>query len=457
MAQIDVVANNNRWPDEILRLCKRDPLYSVPFRIFIILNSHGEVQSSSVPYINQIWFFPAILAYVCWKRMNGLITHGAPTLSGHVFCCSSGSAYRTESLFRLCDYFEYNGDETTMLTVSKAEEKFRAEYDSDSTSLVSFRECFSTVSPHQVVKNIPKLWGISEKIAQSLEVKSVRYRIIAFNFLVVEFIKYRSIENTISEVDSFHTFAPMPYQIRSISHEKIYAYQHGVESSKGTRASAIPRYAQIKYFVWGDLWTDRFRKKANSGSAIYPVGSPRHDALVDKRRTKTESGSIDVLFISGSHVLSQEGVNEAAYKDLVEMVVDICEQHGWEPVIKLHPIEGTERYEQWGYDEYITSETDIEALLLESEIAVTDLSSAYIESICLGTPIIVTQSSKTMDLEPSYEIEGLCFPNSLTEARGHISKLKGSHIPVEDIKQSELMNLIGSCERIHEKSIENDK
>jgi hypothetical protein len=167
---------------------------------------------------------------------------------------------------------------------------------------------------------------------------------IAFNFLVVEFIKYRSIENTAEGIDSFHTFAPMPYQIKAISHENIYAYQHGIENDEGTRAMAIPQYAPISYFVWGELWTDRFRRKAHPDSAVYPVGSPRYDTLVDKRGTQRRS--IDLLFISGAHTLSREGANESAYRDIVETVVNICEQQGWELTIKLHPIEGPEQYEQ---------------------------------------------------------------------------------------------------------------
>jgi CDP-glycerol glycerophosphotransferase (TagB/SpsB family) len=139
-----------------------------------------------------------------------------------------------------------------------------------------------------------------------------------------------------------------------------------------------------------------------------------------------------------------------AYRDLVDTVVDICEQQEWELVIKLHPIEGSEQYEQWGYDEYITDKTDIETLLLRSDIAVTDLSSAFIESISLGTPIVVTQSSATMDLEPLHRVVGLAFPDSLAEAREDITELKGSHVSVDDIAASGLINLGGSCERIHE-------
>jgi hypothetical protein len=430
MKRMETVAATKQWPDDVLELCSQDAFYFVPFRVFIILYNVGKLQSSSVPFIHRMWFLPLILGYVCWKRAGGIVTRSAPTLSGHVFCCSSGSAYRTKALFELLDYFSSNGDETTMFTVSEAE-----------------------VSPLSVASNVRSLWNISEEMAQLLEVESLRYRIIAFNFLIVEFIKYRSIENTAGKIDSFHTFAPMPYQVKAVSHESMCAYQHGIENDDGSRAMAIPQYAPITYFVWGDLWTNRFKKKAHPKSSIYPVGSPRYDTLVEKRGMRTRS--IDLLFISGAHTLSREGADEAAYRDLVEMVVDICEQQGWELIIKLHPIEGPERYEQWGYDEYITEETDIEALLLQSDIAVTDLSSAFVESISLGTPIVVTQSSATMDLEPLYGVSGLAFPDSLVEARADIKRLKGSHVTVDSVTESGMMNLNGSCGRIHDITVGN--
>jgi hypothetical protein len=292
-------------------------------------------------------------------------------------------------------------------------------------------------------------------MAQLLEVESLRYRIVAFNFLVVEYIKYRSVKNTAGVIESFHTFAPMPYQTKAICNKKIYAYQHGVEKDNG-RAMSIPRYAPVTYLIWGDFWVNKFNneEKIHPDSKIYPVGSPRHDNLINKRGSRGQS--IDLLFISGSHTLSREGANKDAYRNLVDMVVNMCEQRGWELVIKLHPIEEPEKYKKWGYSGYITDETSIETLLLKSEIAVTDLSSAYLESICLGTPIVVTQSSTAMDIEPSNQLGGLVFPDSIDESKDKISELKGSDVSIRDIKDSNLLNLTGSCRQIHEISVNHE-
>jgi len=448
MTQIETVTNANEWPDDVLELCSQDPLYLVPFRVYLILEKHGRVQSASVPYVHHMWFLPLILGYLFGKRLYGVITRAEPTVSGHVFCCSSGSAYRTEAFFELLDHFKDSDTDTTLFTVAEAKEKFCSSYDATGISIVSFGECFATVSPLSVVRSLRSLWTISEEMAQLVAVNSLRYRIIAFNFLVVEYIKYRSLDNAAKEIESFHTFAPMPYQLKAVSHEDIYAYQHGIEEDDGDRAMAIPKYAPITYFIWGDVWKDGFEAKAHPHSEIHSVGSPRYDNLVAKRGTQQQD--IDVLFVSGSHFLSQEGADKNAYRQLVEMVVDLCEENGWDLRIKLHPIEGSDRYKQWGYDEYITHEESIEKLLLRSRVAVTDVSSAFVESISLGTPIVVTQTSTRMNLGSFNPPSGLAFPDTLSAASAEIQRLIGTRVSVTEVSESGFITMNGSCERIHQ-------
>lgn len=447
MKRIQQVATSTEWPDDVLQLCSDNPFYFIPFRAYIILTNNNKLHSAPVPYIHRVWFLPLILAYVCWKRVVGILTGVAPQLSGHVFCCSSASGYRTEAFFQLLDQFRDNSADTTMFTVSDAAENFRQQYDTEGISIVTFGDCFTTVSPLVVGRALGSLWRIAGEMAELLEMDNLQYRIIAFNSLVVEFIKYRAIDNTAEGIDSFHTFAPMPYQLKAVDNEKIYCYQHGIGDHSEGRSMANPKYAPISYVTWGAHWTDMFEQQTHAASAIYPAGSPRYDSLAAERGTHNHD--IDLLFISGSHTLSREDADEDAYRELVEMVVDVCAEHDWNLVIKLHPIEGPERYEQWGYDEYITDETDIVALLRRSAVAVTDLSSAFIESICVGTPVVVTRASTDFDMGPPIEMNGLSFPDTLAEARADIERTKGTLVAIDDVTESGFINLNDSCEEIY--------
>jgi hypothetical protein len=238
----------------------------------------------------------------------------------------------------------------------------------------------------------------------------------------------------------------MPYQTKAIENDDIYAYQHGIETGDGDRAMSIPKHAPVSYFIWGEAWRDQFEKKAHPDSAVYSVGSPRFDSLIEKRGSETKD--IDVLFLSGSQVIGNLGRSEADYRQLVETVIDICERMGWNVQIKLHPIEQPTLYEKWGYNQYITDETDINKLLLQSDVAVTESSSAFVESAILGTPMIVTQTTIYHDFESFTSLDGISFPDSLAEVPGEIKSLKDHMISVADFDDDPLVSLGGSCNKI---------
>jgi hypothetical protein len=179
---------------------------------------------------------------------------------------------------------------------------------------------------------------------------------------------------------------------------------------------------------------------------VYSVGSPRFDSLIEKRGSETKD--IDVLFLSGSQVIGNLGRSEADYRQLVETVIDICERMGWNVQIKLHPIEQPTLYEKWGYNQYITDETDINKLLLQSDVAVTESSSAFVESAILGTPMIVTQTTIYHDFESFTSLDGISFPDSLAEVPGEIKSLKDHMISVADFDDDPLVSLGGSCNKI---------
>jgi hypothetical protein len=439
-------AKSNSWSDDILELCSENSLNFTAFRAYVLLESHGRVMASSAPFIHRMWFLPLIIGYITGKRIIGLITRSAPQLSGHVFCCNSTAPYKTEAFFELAEYFCESGDETTLFGVSGVEDEFKQYTDMEEISTVTFGDCFFTVSPVAVLSAIPDLWNRSREMGKILEVESFIMNVIAFNFLITEFIKYQALTNADQKIETFHTYAAMPYQLKAVNHERIFLYQHGIEADEGNRGFSIPKYAPIRCVIWGETWHDEFERKAHSESAIYPIGSPRYDALADRRSERDVD--IDVLFVSGSHVIENEAYDATAYRNLVEQVVELCNEHEWELAIKLHPIEDIDFYEQLGYDQYVVDENDISTLLLRSDIAVTDVSSSFIESLVLGTPMVVTQNSINMGFDSFGSAHGIAFPETLPEAVDTITRLKGHRISIEEVNASGFIRIGNSKEKI---------
>jgi hypothetical protein len=422
------------WADDILELCSEDSFYFTAFRAHVLIEGYGRVKSTSVPFINRLWFLPVIIGYITAKYLIGLVTRSEPQLSGHVFCCHSTAPYKTEAFFELVDHFHDSGEETTLFTVGGAKQLFQGEFPNRDLNTVTFSDCFTTVSPVTVISAFATLWRISNEMGRILDIDSLWRRVIVFNFLVVEFMKYDAIEQSNAGIQTFHSYAPMPYQLKSVDSDRMFIYQHGVEADDGDRSFSIPKYAPLNYVIWGDVWLKEFKQKAHPESAIYPIGSPRYDLLAE--RPTERNVDIDVLFVAGSHVIGKTDFDESAYRELVESVVELCENNDWKLAIKLHPVENSSYYEQLGCDQYIVDEDNISILLLRSDVAVTDLSSSFIESLALGTPMVVTQSSSDRGYGSYASVPGIEFPDSLSEALNTIERVKGYRIPIEDINES---------------------
>lgn len=446
MNRIRREASANTWSDDVVRRCSDDPLNFTLFQEYVILEIYGRDKSTSIPFIHRVWYVLAIFVYLVGKWLISLI-RSPPELSGNVFCCHSMAPYKYESFQTLSRYFGERGLDTCILTVTGCRRQFLESTHFNSSDVVTFSEIFVAASPTRLLIELPRLWRLNRQMADLLEVDSVRHRIIAFNFLVTEAIKYQSLSRSLSDVESFHTFAPMPYQLKSIDNDILYAYQHGIEAGEGNRSFSIPKFTPLTFFVWGDIWTNEFTKRAHPESRILPVGSPRYDQMLERRDEREKI--FDVLFISGTHTLDEPDLDTNAYDTLVDTVVQLCRKNDWKLGVKLHPSESPGYYRRRGYGEYLVSEEDISRLLLNSELAVTDISSALTESVVLGTPMVVAQQSTTKYRLDSFgKCEGLAFPNDIEEVEREITRLKGSTVPVDEVVNSGLMNLCGSQSRI---------
>jgi UDP-N-acetylglucosamine 2-epimerase len=238
----------------------------------------------------------------------------------------------------------------------------------------------------------------------------------------------------------------MPYQIKSIENKIIYVHQHGLQSLPGDRAQSIPKYAPVNYFTYGRYWNKYFRMKSHPDSNIISVGNSRFDDLFKQDKEHTE---IDVLFISGTHALEWPAFDEKKYKSLIDTVTNICEQNDWNMRIKLHPRESDKYYSEWGYEKYITKSKDIENLLLKSDIAVTDASSAFIESLLLNTPVIFAQYSiDILQMDRPDTIEGISFPEDLEQLSKDLTQMKGDSVNKKKLSQSSMFKLGDSTQNV---------
>jgi hypothetical protein len=199
----------------------------------------------------------------------------------------------------------------------------------------------------------------------------------------------------------------MGYVMAATEFDRVFGYQHGLlhgyesESDYQEYKRGYPFFAPISYFTWGEQWHDKLRYSTPSDANLHPTGSPWHEFL-GKYDTDTDK-KYDVLFLSSTGRQTTEG--EEAFEEFVDRLISVCEQHGWELHIKLHPKETGDWYAERDWSEYvIDSDVGIKEALLASKVAITTGSSTLIESMLLGTPICVWFGSKSA-LEENQDID----------------------------------------------------
>jgi hypothetical protein len=447
MDRINKEAYSDSWSEDILRLCEDEPFNFMAFRVYVLLHIQGKMPSNPAPFIHRIWYLPIILLYISLKRIQWVLTDDLARAEGHIFCCTSTEGYRSESFFELVQYFTEEGEETTLYCTSRCKKNFYKNFSDDITNIVTYSQTFQRVSLTGLVLDIPMLWSISTEMYNRLEVSSWSDKVICLNFLITEHIKYRGLSKACSKIDSFHTYSPMPYQIKSIESEKIYVHQHGLQATPGDRAMAIPKYSPVNYFVFGQFWSFEFKKKSHPQSKIFVTGNPRYDSLFKK--PKPENPKIDVLFVSGTHILDRSDFEEDNYKSLVDLIINVCDRNNLDVSIKLHPKETDKYYRKWGYENKIVQNEDITQLLSQSRIAVTDVSTAFIESILLQTPFILAkQSSIDLAIDGADKINGLVFAGSLKEVENKIESLNTLYVSKDDIKSWNVVDVGNSKGKI---------
>jgi hypothetical protein len=237
----------------------------------------------------------------------------------------------------------------------------------------------------------------------------------------------------------------MPYQVRATVSERLYVYQHGVQFSPEEDSWGAISFFPATLLVWGEAWVETFEWLIHPETRIDVTGSPWHDYLSKSRDKSTAEW--DVLLLGGSQVTTHSEKRERLYEELVANLIQACEDNGWSLAIKLHPAESGEWYREQGWERYIVEFDGIRDALNSADIAVTHFSSAFVESIALGTPIVLSEtwSHGLSDLRP---IAGTNFVDD-NEIEQEIKRVQESSLDSDSIiEDTRLLDVGQSVDRI---------
>lgn len=126
----------------------------------------------------------------------------------------------------------------------------------------------------------------------------------------------------------------------------------------------------------------------------------------------------------------------------MEAVVDLCEHENLDLKIKLHPRGSEQWYAERGWKSYIGIFGDIDTALQQTRIAITDVSSAFVESSVYGTPIVVAdiQNQQLSSLAP---VQNVQFPETLDDLPSEVRDALNGDPPQTDNSVVETGGSIG--------------
>lgn len=401
-------------------------------------------EKDEVPFIFTVAFVPLIIAYTGLKRTAYLLrysfgSNGSTPVSppDHIFVMTSTHAYRTYTFEEVGSRLLDDGEDVMFLCSPSATDRtdgwrakgFRTE---SFTQLLRFVR-LSELLAH-VVRAVIAMYRLRRVTSGEFQESSVTY---AFNSIFLEYIKFSSVKLLVRDDPTVHTYSLMPYLVRATTPERLYVYQHGVQRKPEDDEWAATTFFPATLFVWGEAWIQNYKELVHPEMRIRATGSPWHDHLSQSR--DSNGAMWDILFIGGSQATTHSEEWERRYEELVGSLVRACNENDWSLAIKLHPIESSDWYREHGWENYIVEFESMEEALNSADIAVTHFSSAFVESIATGTPIILSEvwSYGLSEIRP---IEGGSF--IYDDLEGEIRRIRQSSRDVDDIvEHTQLLNI----------------
>jgi len=351
----------------------------------------GTAEASEVPFLTSPLFPVILLGYLFIARLQHIIWRliglrkDSVTAADHLFSMTSSHGYRTYLSLDLASELHNRGCDVALLC-SPGVADHRKEWEETGARTVTHRELHGRIPFHVSLRSVLRAVGVTITLIRGADVVSgfgqyTRY----YNYVFLEHVKRDSVRPLINDETSVHAFSPMPYLITAASPSRVYVYQHGIQWPDGKLMMAAPFFVPLTYFVWADSWREHFRDYVHSKSRIVTAGSPWYDQLAE--RTEDTKPSYDVLLVGNA--VGHHSKLPPSYKQMVQNVVSFCEEHGYSLAIKLHPLEESSQYEEYGWGHYVVPYEDIDTALLDARVSVTNTSSAFVESAVLGVPAVV--------------------------------------------------------------------
>jgi len=436
---------------------RRDSFLYAGYRgIYARRNKKGVPEDDTVPLLGSVLFIPAILGYLIYKRLRMFFgsTPEIPNNTQQLVSITSTDGYRSYSLIQVAKQLQKEGVAVTLLCSPSAEgriDDWRAV-----APTVRHADLHGLISVPQVLSILYQGLRTTVQLRSLLNDEgSLGEFVLAHNLIILELIKFHSIQPLTDNDPVIHTLKPMPYFTESTTEDNVYVYQHGTPVVNGWEwpgideqppfdlIASIPYFIPLTYFVWGEPWKQSVEIFAHPESQILATGSPWYDRLAD-RRSESVDKDVDVLFISQSHALDDD--SRPAYRQLIDTVVNHCQANNLTLAIKLHPRESDDWYQSLGYDQFVTEFGDIDDALLRSRVAVTDTSTAFVEASVLGTPTIVVDLPNTglKKLEP---VSNVRFVRDLNNISKELDEAINDRMLVET-EAEPLVNVRESVQRV---------
>jgi hypothetical protein len=381
------------YPD-LTALFQESPLAYAGYRISELKKrGSGISEAGEVPFVTSPVFPFVLAAYVLYTRVMYAFRRASGRtrvdgISGdvHVFSMTSSHGYRTRSFLEVARELQERGVEVLLLCSPAAAEK-RSSWEREELPTTTHRELHGHVGPLALVRDMVATGVLTARLWRHEDTeRSLTSGYQYYNFILLEHVKRESMRALTADDPSIHTFSAMPYLVDATVPEKLFAYQHGLQMANYDRCLSLPFFTPMQLFIWGEAWRERFERALHSDSTVHVVGSPWYDYLASRRDDRERRH--DVLFIGGSHGLTDPEVT-AQYERLLGTTVETCEREGYSLAIKLHPLESAEWYERRDWGEYVEPFDDIDDALLSTRVAVTNTSTAFVESAVLSVPVVV--------------------------------------------------------------------
>lgn len=425
-------------------------LQSRPFAFvgYRAMNTRGKMaESDEIPFSSSILFPVLLFGYLLVQRVARLGSRDdevdPPDRSGHVFSITSSEEYRTKGLLAVAGRLQARGRDVVLLC-SPAAEARTEEWRERGFDVVTHRSLHGRVVLRRYPGHLRETLRTTRELAEINPETPWQTLVRAFDLILLERIKHDSVRSLYRSEPSVHTYSPMPYLYASTESKRTFVYMHGIKVPEEGDFRSLPWYEPFVYLVWGEVWKEMFQEFVGTpGTEVLAVGNPWHDYLAEDHE-RTTATDVDVLFLGQSQGV---GESEPEYERIVQALIETCESNDWTLAVKLHPREDRGWYDHRGWGEYVRQFEDIDEAIERSRLAVTDTSSAFVECVIMGKPVLVADIRR-IGLAELGPIELVYFPEDPDDLREQVvAILTDGPRPTEEVS-SELINLGGSIDRI---------